>query len=59
MPKSHETPRTLRGTNEKEPLLPPMDRRGGTLDYTEVLPKGEVPPTFIFRDGFQEVTGPK
>ena len=51
--------RTLKWTNKKEPLLSSMDRRGGTMDYAVVLPKGEVPPTLIFGDSLQKITCPK
>ena len=56
---SPKSPRAFRWTNKKEPLLPLMDRRGGTLDYKAVLHEGEVPSTFILRNGLQEVAGPK
>ena len=59
MPKSHETPRTLRRTNEKKPLLPLVDRRGSTLDYMMVFPMYEIPPTLILIKGFEEVTSPE
>ena len=32
-----------------------MDRRGGTLKFTVVLPKCEVPPTLIFGYSFKKI----
>ena len=45
--------------NKKEPILPPMDRRGGILDNTTIFPKDKVPLTLIFGCGLQKIAGPK
>ena len=59
MPGGHETSRTCRRTNKEKSPLPPMDGRGGNLNYAMVLPKSEVPPTLIFGDNLQKITNPK